>query len=384
MNRFYSRSVVPFVLFFALLGGCGTDSSSNPAGPAVGFVLTTDFTVGNLSTITTTSPRELTVNVLGSTGIHPDSVIRVFGNRVFIVQRLGSNSILVIDPSDPSNPLKNYSTNDSNPNAPQSDPQDIAFVDFSKAYITRYNQNTLLIVNPLTGERIGTIDLSQFSDSDDIVEMHRMVIVNGKLYVSLQRLDRNSFFSASNDSYLVVIDTTTDAIIDVNPNSPGVQPIVLEGRNPLGGLVYLPLTDRIYLANTGNFFTGDAFGGIESIDPNTNTTAGIIISDESLGGSLGNFAVLSSTVAYATIFDDNFDNFVVPVNLSTLVVSSPLTDIGTEFLSGLSFDRDGFLYVADRNTSSPGIQVFDTTTNAKIEGPIDTGLPPNELAFVTP
>jgi DNA-binding beta-propeller fold protein YncE len=367
----------------SMLWGCGSGENGVVAGPSVGFVITTDFSVGNLSTITTTPPRTTTPGVLGSVGIHSDSAIRTFANRVFIIQRLGSNSIVVIDPNQPSQPLTNYSTNDPGSNT-QSDPHDMAFVSLSKAYVARYGQNTLLIVNPLTGQQLGTIDLSTFADSDGIVEMDRMIIVGNTLYVTLQRLDRNNAFSASNDSLVAVIDISADQIIDLNPVTPDLDAIVLQGRNPFGGFFYLSSTDRIYIANTGNFDPSDDFGGLEAINPNTNSTEGIIITDESLGGSLGLVGILNSTVAYATVFDANFNNLVVPFSISPKQVGVPLTGLGQGFKPGLAFDSNGFLYISDRDITNPGIQVFNTTTNQKVEGPMDTGLPPFEIAFVTP
>jgi DNA-binding beta-propeller fold protein YncE len=208
-----------------------------------------------------------------------------------------------------------------------------------------------------------------------------MAIVNGKLYVALQRLNN---FIASNDSYIVVIDTGTDQIIDLDPVAPGVQPIVLQGRNPFGKLTYLPSTDRIYVADASNFSTGDAYGGIEAINPNTDTTDGIIIPDDAFGGSVGTLVILSDTVAYIIVADTNFNNSVKPLNLSTLTPGNALTGISTAFLPGMAFDNSGFLYIADQDSTQPGIQVFDTTTNLKVEGPINTGLPPFEIAFVGP
>src|SRR4029077_3761652 len=116
----------------------GSNGGGGGAPAATGFVVTTDFSVGNLSTITETAPRTATNNVLGSTGVYSDSTIRTFGNRVFIIQRLGSNSIVVIDPDHPSVPVSNYTTNDLGGGAPQSNPDDMAFVSLSKAYISRY------------------------------------------------------------------------------------------------------------------------------------------------------------------------------------------------------------------------------------------------------
>ncbi|MBI5198187.1 MAG: hypothetical protein HZA19_06215 [Nitrospirae bacterium] len=390
MWKRYLAKTVGSILVLSALWGCGSSGNNNHtntgtnAGPAVGFVVTTDFSVGNLSTLTTTTPRTATKNVLGATGLHSDSAIRAFGGMVFVIQRFGANSIVVLDPNHPGVPLANYTTNDPGTGSQQSNPVDMEFVGSSKAYISRYGLNTILIVDPLTGAQLDKIDLSQFADSDGLVEMDQMVIAKGKLYVALQRLNN---FSASNDSYVVVIDTATDQIVDVDSVTPGIQPIVLQGRNPLD-LVYLPSTNRIYLANVGTFFTtfstdstADPFGGIEAINPDTNTTEGIVLADEAFRGPLGTFGVLSDTVGYATVFDANFNNFVVPFNLSTGKIDTPLTGIGSG--TGLVFDDNGFLYVVDRDITNPGIQVFDPATKQKVEGPIDTGLPPGDLVFVT-
>ncbi len=399
MKRFFTNRIFLVVFLFSTLWGCGSGDTGPSAGQCdlvveadpnavselpLGFVVTSDFSVGNLTTLTTTTPRLSTPNVLGGEGLHPDSVIRTFENWVFIIQRLGADSVVVLDSKDPSVSVKNYSTNDPGPDSPQSDPHDMAFVDLSKAYITRYGQNDLLIVNPLTGERLGTVELSVFADSDGLVEMDQMVIVDGKLFVTLQRLDRNNFFAASNSSYMVVIDTATDQIIDVDDTTPEIDAIILEGRNPFGRIAYLSTTDRIYVSNASNFSIADEYGGIEAINPNTNTTDGIILTDNELGGPLGVMAILNETTAYITVFDESFNNLVVPFDFSARTVDTALACIGTSFIPSLAFDHNDMLYIADQDTNNPGIQVFDPSTNEKIEGPISTGLPPSGIAFITP
>lgn len=367
------------LFLLAALSGCGDNNSGGGAGPAVGFVATSDFTVGNLTTLTSTPPRTTEKDVLGATGLHSDSVLKSFGGRLYILQRRGSNSIAVIDPNNPGVVLANYSTNDTGSSA-QSNPHDMAFVSGAKAYISRYELNTLLIVNPETGAQLGTIDLSAFADSDGIVEMDQMALVDGLLYVSLQRLNRNKGFSAENDSYIIVIDTATDQV--VNP-IPADNKIVLAGRNPFS-MSYLPATGRIYVANVGTFTTGDDFGGIEVVNPITGISEGILMTDNDFGGPLGTIRLLNESTAYATVFDASFNNFVIPFSLRTQKIGPALTDVGTGFIASLAFDDRGFLYVADRDTNNPGVQVFDTATNQKAEGPISTGLPPMDIIFINP
>ncbi len=379
MNRKTTNMIIA-ILFFVTISGCSENKTSGGgASPSFGFVITNDSGVGNLTTITSTTPRNTEKDILGTTVLHSDSVIRSFGRFIYVIQRLGANSIVVIDPNNPNTPIANYTTNDTD-NPTQSNPHDMDFVSNSKAYISRYGLNTILIVNPLSGEQLGTIDLSQFSDSDGIVEMDQMVIIGDKLFVSLLRLDRDTFFAATNDSYLVVIDTNTDQLIEA---SPGENKVLLAGRNPFS-VNYLASTDRIYVSNVGFFSTTGDFGGIESINPNSGLSEGMLIHDDNFNGPLGTIAILSETIAYVTVFDANFNNFVVPFNLTTRQIDPALTGIGTGFIPSLAFDKSGFLYVTDRDPANPGLQVFNTTTNQKEEGPIDTGLSPNDVIFINP
>jgi len=405
MKRQALHIIVSGILFITVIAGCsqedpakggssivdtgGTPGPANPVDPgdpgtpgspgaALGFIVTSDFSVGNFATITTTTPRTTQKDVLGATGVHSDAAIRAFGNLVFILQRLGANSILVIDPDNPSAPIANYTTNDAANPSLQSNPVDIAFVSMDKAYISRYELNTLLIVNPRTGAQLGTIDLSGFADSDDKVEMDQMVLIGNRLFVSLQRLNRNNFFSADNTSYIVVIDTETNAIIEA---SPGLERIDLQGRNPFD-MAYLASIDRIVIANVSNFSTGDAFGGIEIVNPNTGLSEGIVLLDDDFNGPLSAIAIASDTIAYASFFDPSFNNDVVPFNLAAKQVGPALSGLGAGATGGLTFDKAGLLYIADRDTNNPGVQVYDPATNQKIEGPIDTGLPPNEIVFL--
>jgi len=383
-SRRNDKSFSLFLIGIFMIGtlyGCGDDqnNTAGSAGPAVGFVVTSGSGVGNLTTLTSTSPRATEKSVLGATGLHSDAVIKSFAGRLYIIQRLGSNSIVVLDPNNPSVPLANYTTNDLGSSV-QSNPHDMAFVSTSKAYISRYSLNTLLIVNPETGAQLGTVDLSVFADSDGIVEMDQMVLRNGLLYVSLQRLNRNNLFIAENDSYIVVIDTATDQVVNLGTDNK----IVLDGRNPFS-MTYLASSDLIYVANVGTFSTADDFGGIEVIDPKkSGLSDGLLITDDEFGGPLGTIAISSESVAYATVFDARFNNFIAPFRLDTQQIAPALTGIGSGFIPSLAFDNAGALYVADQDAANPGIQVFDTTTNQKVEGPIDTGLPPNDILFVNP
>ncbi len=89
MNQKNPGLIITVALLLAIITGCSDGSSGSKggagSGPAVGFVVTSDFPIGNLSTITTTSPRETENDVLGTEGVTGDSVVRKFVGKVFII-----------------------------------------------------------------------------------------------------------------------------------------------------------------------------------------------------------------------------------------------------------------------------------------------------------
>ena len=361
---FFSLSIAAQLFFSPWL----FSKSSEAAETA--FIATADdsFQAGTLASIDTKTNNASQELLL----INPDSVVKSYGKYLYVVQRFGGDSIIVIDPKNPDKVVKEYSTGNG------SNPQDIEFKSSKKAYISLLGENNLLVVNPKTGKIKKKIDLSEFADSDGIVEMGEMVIVNNYLYVSLQRLTN---FSASNESLVVVIDTLKDKILDLDSSKEGNQAIVLEGRNPWS-MVYNVKNGKIYLSLSGTYNTGDDFGGIEVINPKTNKTEGILIKDETLGGVPGAIAIKSSKKGYVTVSDSSFNYSVIAFNPTTGKIFEKLNDTGSGYIPALAIDSSGFLYVADRTTENAGIRVFNTKKDQLVDGPIDVGLPPFSITFV--
>ncbi|MFN8548792.1 MAG: hypothetical protein U0527_12705 [Candidatus Eisenbacteria bacterium] len=104
-----------------------------------------------------------------------------------MVNRFGCDSIQLIDP------FHGYATVGECSVGNGSNPQDVAVVSPTRVYVSRYESNWLLEINPQTCARTDSISLAAFADADGTVEMHRMLLRGSRLYVELQRLDRSSF-----------------------------------------------------------------------------------------------------------------------------------------------------------------------------------------------
>lgn len=354
---------------------CKRARSTGGSQTARAFVLTSDFAnVGSYSTVTVDRPHRIRKD-LGQT--HSDAIGRVFGDRVYVVNRLGQDNIQVVNPASGATVSACSIGNGSNP-------QDIAFVDQNKAYVTRFQDGFISIVDPTVpptcqGFKRGRIDLSGFADADGSPELGRMVIVGTRLYVAVLRLDRDRRFVPAARGLVAVVDTTTDTVIDVDPDTPELDAVRLVAGNPFG-MAYDAASDRVWVWESGDFFvTGD--GGIEAIDPTTNRLDRLIATEEGLGGSITVVAPYSRDRAFAVVADDQFNN--------SLVAFSPATGARLErlhraagFFPDVAVDGHGSVWLADRTLRRPGVRIFDAKSGAPVAGPLDLGLPPFNILFL--
>lgn len=335
------------------------------------FVITTDFSTGSTAFLAANA-AEAEVNLLG---IHSDAVGHYHDGRVYIVNRLGQDNILVLDAMDLRTPLTQFSVGNG------ANPHDIEIVAPDKAYVTRYDAASLLIVNPQNGAELGEIDLSAFADADGLPEVSQIVRVGDRLYLSCQRLDRNGGWGPVDVSYLIVVDLATDTLIDVDPDAEGVQGIALSIANPNSMAV---VGEQIAVGVVVNF--GDRAGGVEIVDTATSRSLGLAVSEEDLGGDITSMVLVDQNRGYAVVADENFANSVRPFELSSSAVGAPLENISGGFIPSLAVDGDR-LIVADRGSfsdpASAGLKFYDAATGAFLSGPIDTGLPPQDIVVLS-
>ena len=335
------------------------------------FVITTDFSTGSTAFLAANA-AEAEVNLLG---IHSDAVGHYHDGRVYIVNRLGQDNILVLDAMDLRTPLTQFSVGNG------ANPHDIEIVAPDKAYVTRYDAASLLIVNPQNGAELGEIDLSAFADADGLPEVSQIVRVGDRLYLSCQRLDRNGGWGPVDVSYLIVVDLATDTLVDVDPDAEGMQGIALSAANPNSMAV---VGEQIAVGVVVGF--GDRAGGVEIVDTATNRSLGLAVSEEDLGGDITSMVLVDQDRGYAVVADENFANSVRPFELSSGTVGASLENISGGFIPSLAVDGDR-LIVADRGSfadpASAGLKFYDAATGAFLSGPIDTGLPPQDIVVLS-
>lgn len=370
-----ARALVVVALAVAGCSSGGVEERAGGDAPSLAgtsvFVATTDFQTGAFAVFPLLQPEAVARDV---ERIHSDAVVRTHGGLVYVVNRLGGDNVQAIDPA------AGYATRWQCSVENGSNPHDLAFARPDKAYVTRYERRELLIVDPTTGPDCagfvrGTVDLSSLADGDGIPEMDQAVVVGDRLYVTVQRLDRRNFFLPTDHSLIAIVDVATDSL---------VGSIRLTGTNPFAesaGLVP-DATGRVLLTEVGRFGETDD-GGIERVDLAGATAEGFVVTESDLGGNITDVVIVDATHAYAIVLDRIGASRVVRFDPTTRQVTATLAD-ADEFLVDIELGPDGTtLYLTDRTLRRPGIRRFAITDDRELEpSPIDTGLPPFDIAFV--
>jgi DNA-binding beta-propeller fold protein YncE len=359
------------------LAACEEDTVA-PHPPVHGyfaFVTTTDYQTGSASIVTAEDSTLTAINDVAS--VHSDAIARAYNGLIYVLNRQGADNIQVIDPLGGFVTRKQFSTGNG------SDPEDIVFQNSSRAYVTRYNEDQMWVVNPNTGQRSGLIDFSWLADADLVPEMAHMVKVSNRVFVAVQRLNRNTpFFDPTGTSYVAVLDANTEQFIDADPLTAGKQAITLTGANPFGELVFNSFSGDVWVPEVGFFGAQD--GGIELIHPATLVKSGIIISENTLGGDVTDVVALDASRGAAIVSDSNFNTLLVGFDLTAPTTIDTIYAPGSFALFDAERSRDGRIFVSDRSLSLPGIRVFRGSDHTQITtNPIDVGLPPADIEFVT-
>ncbi|MBW1735365.1 MAG: hypothetical protein JRJ71_13430 [Deltaproteobacteria bacterium] len=196
-----------------------------------------------------------------------DITVASYENSFYILERTGRNNVTKYNIDNPANAIWQWSTEGDETN---SNPHDLVFESEQKAYLLRYGSDTAWIVNPsATREadfKIGELDLSAYQYEGNAPGMHSGVIVDGKLFITLQRFDSTW---TPQTAYVAVFDVTTDTEIDTGKGSGDMLGIPLPVKNP-GAIQYLADNNTVYVQGSGHFFgTLEYSSGIAAIDPAT-------------------------------------------------------------------------------------------------------------------
>jgi len=378
------------------LSDAGTDAGTDAETESFAFTATAAFPTGQIERISFADG--FTVN-----GTYPatgsDIVADTDGNTIYQIGRFQLDSITKFDATDTSVVDYQFSVNG---DESESNPYDIVFVSKTKAYVLRYGSNKMWVVNPSAATeqdfKIGEIDLSAYdpdpSDQDLSPNATSGVIVNGKLFVLMQRL---SEFDPVEQGYVAVFDTATDTEIDTGKGeADALKGIPLDTLNPTN-IRYNEATDEIYVTGRGNIFVefnmleADPYqGGLIAIDDDTYDISMLLddgTAETNTNGFIERTLVISDEKGYVTFYASTAPetgvsrNTLHTFNPSTGEIGDPVASVIGE-ISSLNMGTDGNVWVGIKSEATPGFTRLNSVDDTIVEPYIATSFSPVNVVFI--
>ncbi len=372
------RVFLMIVLMIVFIYNCGTDDNNEKQDAGTDAILedvtstdgglksdfafvvnaAPDYSSGSFSIVELSSK-----NVEKNKGvIHSDAVARVYGDLIYVVNRMGADNITIINPQSDYSVVKQFSVGSG------SNPQDVVVVG-EKIFVSLQLSNTVPVYSNKTYEKIAEIDTSRYADKDGFSEPGEMIFAENKLYITIMRLDKDNYYSPTDKSYIIV----------VNPSDYSIEKeIELGATNPFAGIVYDKENSRIFIGETGNFGSKD--GRVELLDTKSDIISQQIIPESEWGGDLNRIGYAKNKV-FTVVSDENFNTVLKVFDLISSKYNTVYSTTGFN-IAGINIFDESELYLCDRTKEKPGLRIFDVVTyNQKTVDPIDTGLPPVGLTF---
>lgn len=381
-----------------LISGCGGgDSSSTSLKPVsslsnagVVAAVASDFSSGGVSYIDLDSANYDVYGPLHETG----SDIVVVGGQGFhyLLGRYSLDNISKID-------MSNYAqkTWDEFSVIPEGEentgnPYDLITVNDQKAYLIRYNSTEISIVNPSARNEAefftgASLDLSSYvpdSSAGQVPQVSDAVLVDNKLFVTLQRLDET--YQPSNTGYVAVFDVTDDEEIDTGKGTAdNLKGIPLLGTNPADIQYHEGI--GLVVQNLGTNFPD--YGNGTSLDvistENYSISSMIPPTADATQGQIKDVVILDSNKGFLINVANYQDASIMSFNPSIGRTSfETIADLSGGDFRDIELSPKGNLWIADANTKSPGIRILRPSDNTQIKF-VDSpgGLLPDNIAFVT-
>ena len=391
---------------------CVQPKNSPPPAPTstTAFVFAANFGGGSELQAIDVKTREAG-RVLGADAISEDSLVRVFGEVLYIIGREFNgtkNTLTVIDPKNGyalACPECQWALGEA------TNVQDFWAVSKTKAYMTTQpglttapsyeHRNEVSVINPTTGAITARIDIAAAllaagdtlasEDPDGWHELGALYADNEHLFVAISALDSKSYFALYPTTgecgfvagRVAVIDLDTDKVVKI---------IKLKGTNPAPSparWVPEPNTNNVLISTPGPFAPAsiEACGGVERIDQVTLEHKGYLFTEQEIGGSVMSFDLDSKQNGVAFVFTNG--DYLAPTYeirrfTKSGLVAEPLLAPGPKAFTSASFvevnDR-GQAYIGLPLRAGTKIGMYETATGAELGAALATDLPPIDVAF---
>ncbi len=329
-------------------------------------LLTSDYsTVGYVCSVQRASPWTLAIDL---EDIHHDARARWHAGLYYVVNGGDASNLQIIDPAAGYQTIRQFSLGAGR------GPYDIAFREDGIAFVSCYDTPELLKVDVQGGHVLDSYSTAPWADADGIPETGWMQAVGNRLFVTCQRLDRNSWYTPAGSGCLLVFDMAAEAWVDAVPTTPEIDPVALGGEDPYPQLELSRDRTQLRVGCTGWYGLLD--GGIEVVDLDGLTSLGFEIDEAELGGDLLDFERVGTGDVWVVVSDPSFRTS-IRRHVRDIPGVEVLYQSATYGPVDIACDGASHVYACDRTPGHAGLRVFAADSGAQLTAaPIFTGLPP--------
>jgi len=250
-----------------------------------------------------------------------------------------------------------------------------AFCANSKAFLTQYNKNNVLIIDPATGDSTGSIDLAKYgmdagTSTPELPYLQCSKFYNNIIYILCQRLKKG-------EGGVPVADKLPGLIVAFSTVTDSVDTISLLRKKPVSMDIY---NGYLYIASEG---TLTEVGGVEKIDLVSGTTSVDVLAVSGIADDIASIGMVSDTKGYLLVrTKQSGETKLFEFDPSSGSMGNEVTSIENA-TGGMAYDGT-YLYVGDRSTTNPGVVIINPVDNSKVAGPVNMGLyPPGSVSVMT-
>jgi hypothetical protein len=248
-------------------------------------------------------------------------------------------------------------------------------------WVSRRNDPRLLLLDLDSGAGIDVIDLEPVGGGAAIA-LGTMERHGHRLFVQV-RVSAGDEVPGVDSGVLAVVDLSSRALIDVDPLSPGIQGVDLQGAPPR---FKMQIVDQVLFVSTTDS-TNDARGGIEMVDLQTLTSVGYAASEADGFSDMGGFVMVDGQRGYYVFHTD----FAISTHLVAFSIAGGTEPGGMIDLLGDEVDvlvhdpwRQRLYLPSGFAPGAPGLYAFSSATDELLGPPLPTGLRPHDALLMRP
>lgn len=380
-------------------GGSGGGSTGGgapiTADTAVIATSSSDFASNQIELVDLSGERDTSTMPLNNTATDAGIAVDTNGSDFYRIEQFQADRINKFSLDDPNTKIwgeAGYSALDQGEEG-SANPYQLVFASDTKAYLLRYEKQDAWIVDPSAGTedefKTDELDLSAYTpDGAPAPRMSAGVIVDGRLFITLQRLDAN--FDPANTSCVAVFDVANNQPVatDDTPDDACGDGIALNGRNP-ADIQFQPGIGLL-VQNTGDTFpVNTEFSGVDVIDPDTYEVSTLVTATDATG-IIDDVAVVDDDNGYFIGYQGTNESFVTIADLRRFdpvtgeIDPDPVAGLTSLDLRDLAVGPAGLLWIANADTGNPRIELLEPGMDM-ISDSIATGsgLLPSGIDFAT-